>query len=80
MMEATTQNHFMTVKEYAVSVLASLSEQKMREFITLFADENTLARMESDMLAQDPNAKHYQSFQEFMTDMEQDDADELLDL
>lgn len=74
MMEATTQNHFMTVKEYAVSVLASLSEQKMKEFITLFADENTLARMESDMLAQDPNAKHYQSFQEFMTDMEQDDA------
>lgn len=70
----TTQSEFMTVKEYAVSVLASLSEQKMREFITLFADENILARMESDILARSPHAKRYQSFQEFVTDMEKDNA------
>lgn len=44
----------------------------MAEFITLFADENTIARMESDMLANDPNAKHYNSFKEFMDEMEQE--------
>ena len=46
----------------------------MREFITLFADENTLARMESDQLANDPNAKKYHSFKEFMEEMEQENA------
>ncbi|MDE5738322.1 MAG: hypothetical protein K2H93_08150 [Oscillospiraceae bacterium] len=63
----------MNTRDYAVSVLASLSEQKMLEFITLFADENTLARMESDMLANDPNAKKYSSFKEFMDEMEQEE-------
>lgn len=61
----------MSTKEYAVSVLASLSEEKMIEFITLFADENTIARMESDRLAHDFNAKHYSSFKEFMEEMGQ---------
>lgn len=63
----------MSTKEYAVSVLASLSEEKMLEFITLFADENTLARMESDMLAEDPDSKKYSCFQEFMDEMEAED-------
>lgn len=63
----------MSTRDYAVSVLASLSEEKMLEFITLFADENTLARMESDMLANDPNAKRYSSFEEFMEEMENED-------
>ena len=63
----------MSTKEYAVSVLASLSEEKMLEFITLFADENTIARMESDMLAEDPNSKKYSCFQEFMDEMEAED-------
>ncbi|MDE6724883.1 MAG: hypothetical protein K2J79_04685 [Ruminiclostridium sp.] len=62
----------MSTRDYAVSVLASLSEQKMMEFITLFADENTLARIECEKLANDPNAKRYNSFKEFMDEMEQD--------
>ena len=45
------------IRDYAVSVLASLSENKMKEFIKLFADEDTLTRIESDLLANDPNAK-----------------------
>jgi len=65
----------MSTREMAVSVLASLSEQKMREFIMLFADENTIARMESDMLANDPDSKRYSSFKEFMDEME-NEADE----
>lgn len=74
MIATNAQENFMTTRDYAVSVLASLSEKKMREFITLFADENTLARMESDLLANDPNAKKYHSFKEFMEDMEQENA------
>ena len=62
----------MSTREYAVSVLASLPENKMIEFIKLFADENTIARMESDMLLNDPTAKHYSSFKEFMEEMEQE--------
>ena len=63
----------MSTRDYAVSVLASLSEEKMREFITLFADENTLARMECEMLVKDPNAKFYNSFKEFMDETERED-------
>ncbi len=63
-----------SVKEYAVSVLAGLSEKKMREFIVLFADSNTIARMESDMLANNPNAKHYKNFKEFMSEMEEENV------
>ena len=51
----------MSTREYAVSVLASLSEEKMLEFIKLFADENTLARMESELMANDKNEPRFQS-------------------
>lgn len=64
----------MSTKDYAIDILNSLSEEKLRAFITLFADENTVARMESDMLANDPNAKRYSSFREFMEEMENEDA------
>lgn len=64
---------FYTARDYAVSVLASLSEKKLMEFIALFADEDTMTRMESDMLAHDPNAKRYSSFREFMEEMENED-------
>ncbi|MBO5362587.1 MAG: hypothetical protein J6J71_05230 [Prevotella sp.] len=60
----------MSTRDYAVSVLASLSEEKMLEFIKLFADENVLARMESDMLIANPNTKRYSCFKEFMDEVE----------
>ncbi|MBQ8298324.1 MAG: hypothetical protein IJX99_00360 [Clostridia bacterium] len=60
----------MSTRDYAVSVLASLSEEKMLEFIKLFADENVLARMESEMLIANPNTKRYSCFKEFMDEVE----------
>lgn len=60
----------MSTRDYAVSVLASLSEEKMLEFIKLFADENVLARMESEMLITNPNTKRYSCFKEFMDEVE----------
>ena len=62
----------MSTRDYAVSVLASLSEQKMIEFIKLFADDNTIARMESDMLAHDINRKHYDSFTDILKEIDED--------
>lgn len=56
----------MSTKDVAHSVIESLSEEKLRAFITLFADENVLARMESHTLISDPNARRYQSFDEFL--------------
>lgn len=60
-------------RDYAVSVLASLSEKKLMEFLVLFADENTLARLECEMLVKDPDTRRYNSFEEFMEEMEQED-------
>lgn len=51
----------MSTRECAVSVLASLSEEKMLEFIKLFADENTLARVESDLMVNDTSTPRFQS-------------------
>ncbi len=65
----------MSTRDYAVSVLASLSEKKLVEFIKLFADENTIARMESERLVNDPEAKHYENFGEFMREMESEEDD-----
>lgn len=50
----------MSTRDYAVSVLASLSEQKMREFIKLFADETTLENFEAeeDPFYSESNMKH----------------------
>lgn len=64
---------FDATRDCAVSVLASLSEKKLMEFIALFADEDTRTRLESDILAHDPNAKRYSSFKEFMEEMENED-------
>ena len=62
----------MSTRELAINVNKSLSEEKLKAFLTLFADENMIARLEGDMLANDPNAKRYSSFQEFMDEMEQE--------
>ncbi|MBO5104370.1 MAG: hypothetical protein J6B74_04835 [Ruminococcus sp.] len=62
----------MSTRELAINVIKSLSEEKLKAFLTLFADENMIARLEGDMLANDPNAKRYSSFQEFMDEMEQE--------
>lgn len=47
----------MSTRELEINVIKSLSEEKLKAFLTLFADENMIARLESDMLANDPTAK-----------------------
>ena len=59
----------MSTKDYAMSILDSLSEEKLRAFITLFADDNTIARIETEMLANDPDAPQYRTVEELMEDL-----------
>ena len=60
----------MSLREYAASVLVSLSEEKIYEFIQLFADENTLARIESEMMINDNNAPVFQSADELLEELD----------
>lgn len=59
----------MNTKELAVKILDTLSEEKLREFIGLFADEGTVARMETeDILAHPENYKTYNSVAEMFSE------------
>ncbi len=51
-------------------MLASLSEEKIYEFIQLFADENTLARIESEMMINDNNAPVFHSVDDLFEDLD----------
>ena len=60
----------MSTREIAYGILDSLSEEKLEAFITLFANEETIARMESEAIAKAPNPKLYDSFQDYMKEQE----------
>lgn len=59
----------MSVKDYAINVVNSMSDDKLLAFITLFADENTAARAESEMLAADPNSQRFNSVDELFEEL-----------
>ncbi|MBO5561983.1 MAG: hypothetical protein J6A07_10050 [Firmicutes bacterium] len=63
----------MSIKEYAIDVINSLPDEKIVAFLTLVADENTLARMESEIIKNDPNRKLYNSFEEVLKTIENED-------
>ena len=58
----------MSTREIAYNVIDHLSEEKIKAFLTLFADDNTLARMETDAMAEDTDRKHYNSFDEILAE------------
>ena len=51
----------MSIREYAAEVIATMPEEKLKAFLMLFADENLLARMETEMMANDPDAPRFSS-------------------
>ena len=55
----------MSTREHAVKLLDSLTEEELEIFTRLFEDKNTLARLETDMLANDPNAQCHNGSREF---------------
>lgn len=63
----------MTTRERVINIIDTLSDEQLEAFITFFkafADRSMIARIESDELASDPNSKRYNSFEEFMKEME----------
>ncbi len=51
----------MSIREYAAEVISTMPEEKLKAFLMLFADENVLARMETEMMAIDPDAPRFSS-------------------
>lgn len=58
----------MSTREIAYNVIDHLSEEKIKAFLTLFADDNTLARIETDAMAEDADRKHYNRFDEILAE------------
>lgn len=57
----------MNIKDYATEVFNSLDENQLLEFINVFADENTLTRFESDLIASDNTGyKTYSNFSDIL--------------
>lgn len=64
----------MSTKDYAINVFNSLSETQLLDFMKLFADDNTLARFESDMIASGIcERKHYNNFDEILKEIDEED-------
>lgn len=58
--------------ELAMNIISSLSEDKLVAFIRLFADENVIARMESEALANNPTATRYATVDEAFEELDKD--------
>ena len=52
----------MSTKEIAIDIVNSLSEERLKAFITLFGDENIQAIIESNQIAADTTRTRYSSF------------------
>ncbi|MCM1328501.1 MAG: hypothetical protein NC253_03590 [Ruminococcus sp.] len=64
----------MSTKEYAVNVFNTLDDVQLLDFLKLFADDNTLALVESEIIANDPNRKHYDSFKDILKEIDEETA------
>lgn len=65
-----------STKEYATNVFNSLTENQILDFMRLFADDNTLARFESDLIASGFETKRYNSFKEILQELDEEEDDE----
>ncbi len=60
----------MSTKEIAYHILDSFTEEKLEAFVMMFADENQIARMETELMANDPNAPRFNSVEELFEELE----------
>ena len=63
----------MSNRDLAIGVINNLSEEKLQAFLTLFADENTLAKIETDSIANDNSRKRYNDFSEIAKEILEDE-------
>ncbi len=59
----------MSNRELALSIINQMSEEKIVAFLELFADENTVARAETEFLASSPTAPRYSSMEELLKEL-----------
>lgn len=63
----------MNIKDYATEVFNSLDENQLLKFINIFADENTLARFESDFIASDNTGhKAYNNVSDILQEIDEE--------
>ena len=66
----------MSTREYAVNMIKYMTDEQVEafvDFLSSFLDRNTVSRIESEMLKNDPDPKTYDSFGEFMKEMDEDE-------
>ncbi len=60
----------MNLREYALSLLDSLSEEQLIAFVRRYGDENTITRMESEIMANTPDSNRFQSVDALFSELE----------
>ena len=63
----------MSLQELAYSVIDGLSEEKLRAFLTLFADDSTLAKMETRSVSMDRESKYLEKFDKVVDNFNMDE-------
>lgn len=63
----------MSTRDYAASVLDTMNDEQLLDFLRLFADDMTLALAESELVASGAKRKRYSSFSEILSELEQED-------
>ncbi len=62
----------MSTREHAINVFNGLNDEQLLDFLKFFADDNTLALIESEIIANDPNRKHYNSLEEILNELDEE--------
>lgn len=63
----------MSAKDYANITLNTLSDSELYDFLTIFADDNTLALAESELLGENPQlGKSYHNFKELLAEIKEE--------
>lgn len=59
----------MSIREYAAEIIKTMPEEKLEAFLLLFADENVLARVETEAMANDPEAPRFSDVNELFEEL-----------
>lgn len=66
-----------TIKQCAIKLIEEMPEYKVAAFIHFIADKNSIARLETEIMENDPDSKEYESFAEFMQEVKEELNDEI---
>ncbi|MCM1335992.1 MAG: hypothetical protein NC084_11315 [Bacteroides sp.] len=63
----------MSTRDYANAVFNSLTDNELMDFLTIFADDTTLALAESEFIGRNPDrGKRYRNFKELLAEVEEE--------